>query len=35
MNTSVTFQKNKSLVAKKENLVREVSHVSCMNNAAC
>ena len=32
--SSVMFQKNKSLGARKEKLVREASHLSSMKNAA-
>ena len=32
--SSVTFQKNESLCTRKDKLVREASHVSCMKNAA-
>ena len=33
--SSVTFPKNESLGARKEKIVREANHVSCMKNAAC
>ena len=33
--SSVTFQKNESLSARKEKLVPEASHVNSMKNAAC
>ena len=29
------FPKNESLGARKEKIVREANHVSCMKNAAC